>query len=84
MCIDEDTEPEAFDELSADGSMLIGKITYNGLGGSYTVTFVFENGKVTVTEGEEEPVIFTKKKIEQVVIRKLISVSTSTKKRSMR
>lgn len=67
MCIDEDTEPEAFDELSADGSMLIGKITYNGLGGSYTVTFVFENGKVTVTEGEEEPVIFTKK-IEQVVI----------------
>ncbi len=36
-------------------------IEYNSIFGSYTNTFVFQNGTVTVTEDESDPVTFTKK-----------------------
>ena len=56
----EDEEAETFDSVKADGNKIICVKTYSGIV-NYTVTFVFENGKVTVTEDEYNPVVYTKR-----------------------
>ena len=50
--LDEDAEPETFDEIVIEGGKVTGKIEYGGLIGSYTVTIIFDNGTATVVEDE--------------------------------
>lgn len=59
--IEETDDPEEFTSLKIENGVITGVIEYNSIFGSYTNTFVFQNGTVTVTEDESDPVTFTKK-----------------------